>query len=211
MRWRVLSNSSPRALYVERFWTDEEAEIVLKFARPRLARSTVVSGSSGSDTNSIRTSDGMFITDPDQTNHPVLKAARLRASLLSGLAPENIEGTQVLHYIEGHRYLAHPDYFYEDTSAGSHISRGGQRVASMISWLSDCAHGGNTSFPNAQPHRISVPPRKGDAVLFYDCSAEVKDNGFCSPDHTSMHSGDPPEDGADKWVAVFWIRQRAFH
>ena len=35
--------------------------VVLDFARPSLARSTVVSGSSGSATDGIRTSDGMFI------------------------------------------------------------------------------------------------------------------------------------------------------
>ncbi len=41
-RWRVVSRERPRLLSVQRFWTREEAEVILGFARSRVGPSRVV-------------------------------------------------------------------------------------------------------------------------------------------------------------------------
>ena len=171
MTWRTISHESPRAFYAERFWTDEECEWVKGVADAQLRRSEVVGQKGASRKDGVRTSNGMFITHPDQANSPIIQAARQRVSMLVGLPAENVEATQVLRYNPGERYLAHPDYFA--TIFKEHLARGGQRVATILSWLGDTPTGGHTTFPHstnpATGKPYQVPPRKGDAIVFWDC------------------------------------------
>eukprot|EP01062_Namystynia_karyoxenos_P049039 TRINITY_DN3747_c0_g1_i1.p2 TRINITY_DN3747_c0_g1~~TRINITY_DN3747_c0_g1_i1.p2 ORF type:complete len:425 (+),score=120.48 TRINITY_DN3747_c0_g1_i1:105-1277(+) len=205
--WRVLSKRNPRAIYVSRYWNDEECDQIVKWARPSIERSRVVDTKGG--LSDVRTSEGMFLTSPTVYRHPIVEAARRRTALLANLRPENIEATQVLRYKEGQYYVAHPDYFAPQFT--EHLNRGGQRVASLLSWLTDTKEGGETSFPNARPKVITVRPRKGDAVIFWNCEADLRPGEkWCTPDPTSMHRAWPPKHGSEKWVAVQWIRQHRF-
>eukprot|EP00756_Hemistasia_phaeocysticola_P051981 Hpha_TRINITY_DN27167_c0_g1::TRINITY_DN27167_c0_g1_i1::g.29274::m.29274/K00472/P4HA; prolyl 4-hydroxylase len=211
MHWKALSKAKPRLLYIENFLSDEEAEQLVEAAKPKIKRSTVVA-TSGDATNSVRTSQGMFLDSYHERNLPAVKASALRTSVISGLPVENIEALQVLRYTAGQRYLAHPDYFMRQYS--NHLSRGGQRVATILFWLSHQGTGGNTSFPMTQRRgpgkEISVPPKRGDAILFYNCASTLDKDNFCTEDPYSQHQGNPPGDGSEKWVGVYWIRQRKF-
>jgi prolyl 4-hydroxylase len=68
------------------------------------------------------------------------------AATVSG--PENAESLQVLRYETGQKYDAHFDYFHDRNN----LKRGGQRVATVLMYLTDVSKGGETVFPNAEVH-----------------------------------------------------------
>lgn len=75
---------------------------------------------------------------------------------------------------------------------------GGQRIATLITYLSTVPSGGETAFPLLN---VSVAPVKGSALLFFP--ADV--NGV--PDPMSTHRGEPVGAAGDKWIATMWLRQ----
>ncbi|KAJ9465438.1 Prolyl 4-hydroxylase 1 [Diplonema papillatum] len=213
MPWHTISPAHPKCIYMTRFWEDHEADTLLKWAGNKIARSTVVGSKGQGHQNDVRTSEGMFLTHHSFLKHPIIVKARERVSLMTGLPPENVEATQILRYEAGQRYLAHPDYF--QTIYTEHLARGGQRVATIIAWLSDTESGGNTSFPTSRDPNTKKPytvaPKKGDGIVFWSCGPEMTADTYCKPDPFSQHFGEPPVGNATKWVSVFWVRQREFH
>jgi prolyl 4-hydroxylase len=67
-------------------------------------------------------------------------------------------------------------------------------------YLNTPDEGGETVFPRVNIH---IKPRKGDAVLFYNCTP----NGMVDPN--SFHGGARVIAG-EKWIMTKWIRERAF-
>ncbi|CAN7119866.1 unnamed protein product [Brassica rapa subsp. narinosa] len=63
------------------------------------------------------------------------------------------EGLQVLHYEEGQKYEPHYDYFVDEFNT----KNGGQRMATMLMYLTDVEEGGETVFPAANMNFSSVP------------------------------------------------------
>eukprot|EP01062_Namystynia_karyoxenos_P077414 TRINITY_DN7793_c0_g1_i1.p1 TRINITY_DN7793_c0_g1~~TRINITY_DN7793_c0_g1_i1.p1 ORF type:complete len:366 (+),score=83.14 TRINITY_DN7793_c0_g1_i1:131-1228(+) len=207
MGWRQLREASPRITYVHDFWTPAEAEAIRKLAEPYVKRSEVVSKHEQDSVNRVRTSFGMFLSSAEHRAHPVVIAGTRRASRVSLLPVENIEAIQVLHYDPGQEYRAHPDYF--ERQYKEHLNRGGQRVATVFTWLNEPRDGGETFFPKAGAG-VAVKPKQCDAVVFYSCHQEEDEAGLCKEDPASFHAALPPAPGNEKWAAVFWIRQRAF-
>lgn len=83
----------------------------------------------------------------------------------------------MLHYTNGQKYDAHYDYFHDPVN--SRVDNGGQRVVTVLMYLSTPDEGGETVFPDADS-KVSGPgwsecalkglankPRKGDALMFY--------------------------------------------
>lgn len=60
---------------------------------------------------------------------------------------ENAEGLQVLRYQHGQKYDAHWDYFID--SVNGRPENGGQRLVTVLMYLSDVEEGGETVFPSA--------------------------------------------------------------
>lgn len=58
------------------------------------------------------------------------------------------ESLQVLRYETGQKYDAHFDYFHDRNN----LKLGGQRVATVLMYLTDVNKGGETVFPNAEVH-----------------------------------------------------------
>ena len=67
---------------------------------------------------------------------------------------ENQEGFQILHYIDGQKYEPHHDYFHDKVNQSP--SHGGQRVATMLMYLTTVEEGGETVFPQAD-RKVSGP------------------------------------------------------
>jgi prolyl 4-hydroxylase len=104
-----------------------------------------------------------------------------------------------IRYNHGEETATHYDYFNPLTPNGAmKIGIYGQRIATCLMYLSDVEEGGCTSFPEL---KIKVPPRKGDAIVFYNC----KPNGEVDP--LSSHQGDLVIKGP-KWVAIKLINKR---
>ena len=195
-------STSPRIYLIENFLSSKECDHLMALATPHLKRSTVIDdhAAGGSILDSRRTSQGMFIVEhlKDRT----VKKIEKRLATLTELPIQNGEAIQVLQYRERAEYQPHHDYFNPSTPGGiSHLNRGGQRVASVIMYLNTPKEGGETIFPMA---KISVTPKKGSAVLFYNCLPTGEVDGL------SLHGGAPVIAG-EKWIATKWIREGEFH
>lgn len=198
----VLSET-PRIFYIEKFLTDAECNHLMERAKPQLKRSTVVSNAlvngNVDQVDAARTSQGMFLERPSWDK--IVQRVEKKIADLTRLPESHGEGMQILRYALGGEYRPHYDYFDPHTPGGAACyNRGGQRVASMIIYLTDTEEGGETIFPEVG---VAVQPVKGSAVLFYNCTPDGKE------DPLSLHGGAPVLKG-EKWVAVKWLRKGVF-
>ncbi|KAG2720945.1 hypothetical protein I3760_02G058100 [Carya illinoinensis] len=164
---------SPRIILLHNFLSNEECDYLRAIALPRLQISTVVDTKTGKGIKSdVRTSSGMFLS-PEEKKYPMIQAIEKRISIYSQVPVENGELIQVLRYEKTQFYKPHHDYFSDTFN----VKRGGQRIATILMYLSDNVEGGETYFPLAGSGEcscggkmvkgLSVKPIKGDAVLFW--------------------------------------------
>ena len=187
----------PRVVLFDGFMTPEECQALMDQASPRLARSeTVDNANGGNEVNAARTSDGMFFSRGESeliTRIEARIAALLRWPVSHG------EGLQVLRYRPGAEYLPHFDYF-DPVHPGSAavLTRGGQRVGTLVMYLNAPQRGGSTTFPAIG---LEVAPVQGSAVFF----------SYDRPDASTgtLHGGAPVLEG-EKWVATKWLREGEF-
>ena len=211
MVWSSLKSSQPRIIYGHSTLALDECDRLVDRVRSRLIRSNVNGGVHGEAVQSqSRTSQGTFLVGDGDMKFDVNVKLRTKIASLMGLPEVNAEATQILRYGGGQQYLPHLDSFKASNVAT--MKRGGQRLASAITWLNDVSLGGETKFPAAvqdpggpRQTGFTVAPRKGDTILFYDLQEDW------SIDQTSLHGGDPPAEGQEKFVAVLWFHPRVFH
>ncbi|KAG9140306.1 hypothetical protein Leryth_023937 [Lithospermum erythrorhizon] len=188
----------------------QECDYLRTLAKPRLQISTVVDAATGKGIKSdVRTSSGMFL-NPDERKYPIIQAIEKRISVYSQIPVENGERIQVLRYDKNQYYRPHNDYF----SDAFNIKHGGQRVATMLMYLSDNVEGGETYFPQAGSAECScggklvkgvcLKPNEGDAVLFWSMGLDGQS------DPKSIHGGCQVLSG-EKWSATKWMRQKTAH
>ena len=191
----VLAN--PRIVVFGNVLSDEECDALIALAKPRLARSlTVETKTGGEELNADRTSDGMFF---QRGEHELVQRIEARLARLVNWPEENGEGLQILHYTAGAQYKPHYDYFDpNELGTPTILKRGGQRVATIVMYLSEPEKGGGTVFPDIH---LEVAPKKGNAVFF---SYERP-----HPSTRTLHGGSPVIAG-EKWVATKWLRERVF-
>ncbi|GLT59558.1 hypothetical protein SLA2020_323700 [Shorea laevis] len=198
---------SPRIIILHNFLSVQECDYLTATARPRLQISTVVDTKTGKGIKSdVRTSSGMFL-NPSEKKYPMVQAIEKRISVYSQIPVENGELIQVLRYEQNQFYKPHHDYFSDTFN----LKRGGQRIATMLMYLSDGVEGGETYFPMAGSGECScggktmkgmcVKPIKGDAVLFWSMGLDGQS------DPNSIHGGCEVLSG-EKWSATKWMRQR---
>ncbi|QHO40354.1 putative prolyl 4-hydroxylase [Arachis hypogaea] len=124
---------------------------------------------------------------------------------------EHGEGLQVLHYEVGQKYEPHYDYFQDEFNT----KNGGQRIATVLMYLTDVEEGGETVFPAAKGNFSSLPwwnelsdcgkkglsikPKRGDALLFWSMRPDA------TLDPSSLHGGCPVIKG-NKWSSTKWMR-----
>ncbi|XP_076451239.1 prolyl 4-hydroxylase subunit alpha-3-like [Babylonia areolata] len=104
------------------------------------------------------------------------------------------EAFQIVNYGLGGHYDVHMDPFDSwalEDGAGEY----GERLATFLIYLSDVEKGGNTVFVHS---RISVAPRKGKALFWYNFDPKLQ------KDFNTSHAGCPVMVG-QKWIANKWI------
>jgi prolyl 4-hydroxylase len=194
----VLSSlSEPRVVVLGGLLSDEECDALIAYGADRLAPSLVVSDdAAGEATHPGRTSRGAMLK---RAECELVARIEERLAALTHWPVDRGEGLQVLHYGPGNRYEPHYDWF-DPSSPGARkqLQRGGQRLATIIMYLSDVEQGGCTAFPKLG---LQVAPKKGNAVFFANASA------FGQPDEKTLHGGDPVLAGV-KFVATKWLRMR---
>ncbi|MFN3957016.1 MAG: 2OG-Fe(II) oxygenase [Tepidimonas ignava] len=187
----------PRLAVLGNVLAPEECDALMRLAEPRLKRSrTVQTATGGEELNADRTSDGMFFRRGET---PLIQRIEARLSRLVQWPVENGEGLQVLRYRPGAQYKPHYDYFDPRAPGTPRITaRGGQRVATLVMYLSEPVRGGGTTFPDIG---LEVLPQRGGAVFFaYDRP---------DPATLTLHGGAPVLEG-EKWVATKWLRETEF-
>ncbi len=190
--------ANPRVIVFGNLLSDEECDALIDLARPRLARSlTVETKTGGEELNADRTSSGMFF---QRGEHDVVKRLEARIARLVNWPEENGEGLQILHYTAGAEYKPHYDYFDpNEPGTPTILKRGGQRVATLVMYLSEPEKGGGTVFPDIH---MEVAPKRGNAVFF------SYDRPHAST--RTLHGGSPVLAG-EKWIATKWLREREFN
>ncbi|KAL1474591.1 hypothetical protein MTO96_037865 [Rhipicephalus appendiculatus] len=88
-----------------------------------------------------------------------------RITVATGLSLESAEAYQVANYGLGGHYAPHMDAHVFDKVADHVDIAEGNRLATMLMYLSDVAAGGATAFVNLG---IAVKPRVPDALFWYD-------------------------------------------
>ena len=189
--------TEPRVVVFGNLLGDDECDALIAVARPRMMRSlTVATDERGEAPSDDRTSSGMFF---ERGENELVARVEARIARLVNWPVENGEGLQILRYAPGAQYRPHYDYFDPDEPGTAAIlRRGGQRVATLVMYLSEPEKGGGTTFPNAH---LEVAPKRGNAVFF---SYERPDPGTFT-----LHGGAPVIAG-EKWIATKWLREREF-
>jgi prolyl 4-hydroxylase len=227
--WIEQISWSPRAQVYHNFLTPEECAHLIDLARPHMSVASVVDKKTGaSKASDVRTSTGHFLR---RGQDEIVSRIEERLSAFAMIPTDHGEGMQILRYEPGQKYDPHFDYFQDDQN----IKRGGQRVATVVMYLSDVVRGGETVFPNAEPlaeeyraryaaasEEGTSPQETGGEAIATSASACASNalrvrakRGdallFWSVDPTgmddprSLHGGCAVEEG-EKWTATKWMR-----
>ncbi|PKA58830.1 prolyl 4-hydroxylase [Apostasia shenzhenica] len=207
-QWTEVLSWEPRAFIYHNFLSKDECEYLIGLAKPRMSKSTVVDSTTGKSKDSrVRTSSGMFLR---RGHDKIIQAIEKRIADYTFIPVEHGEGLQVLHYEEGQKYEPHFDYFLDEFNT----KNGGQRIATVLMYLSDVEEGGETVFPSAKVNSSSLPsykdlsdcgkkglsvrPKMGDALLFWSMRPDA------TLDPSSLHGGCPVIKG-HKWSSTKWM------
>ncbi|KAF1869649.1 hypothetical protein Lal_00017224, partial [Lupinus albus] len=197
----------PRAFLYKGFLSDKECDHLINVARDKMTKSMVADYESGKPVLSdIRTSSGMFLS---KAQDKVIAAIEARIATWTFLPYENGENMQILHYEKSQKYEPHFDYLLDKYNQ----QFGGNRVATVLMYLSNVEKGGETVFPESDPTLFqpkdeswsecaqmgyAVKPKKGDALLFFSLLPNT------TIDTRSLHGSCPVIEG-EKWSATKWI------
>ncbi|XP_061359276.1 probable prolyl 4-hydroxylase 3 isoform X1 [Gastrolobium bilobum] len=207
-QWTEFLSWEPRAIVYHNFLSKEECDYLINLAKPFMVKSSVVDSKTGKSTESrVRTSSGMFLK---RGKDKIIQNIEKRIADFTFIPVENGEGLQVLHYEVGQKYEPHYDYFLDEFNT----KNGGQRIATVLMYLSDVEEGGETIFPAAKANFSSVPwwndlsecarkgisvkPKMGDALLFWSMRPDA------TLDPSSLHGGCPVIRG-NKWSSTKWM------
>ncbi|OIT22181.1 PREDICTED: probable prolyl 4-hydroxylase 10 [Nicotiana attenuata] len=208
-QWVEVISLEPRAYIYHNFLSKEECEYLISLAKPHMQKSTVVDSATGKSKDSrVRTSSGTFLA---RGRDKVIRNIEKKIADFTFIPVEHGEGLQVLHYEVGQKYEPHYDYFLDEFNT----KNGGQRIATVLMYLSDVEEGGETVFPAAKGNYSAVPwwnelsecgkgglsvkPKRGDALLFWSMKPDA------TLDPSSLHGGCPVIKG-NKWSSTKWIR-----
>ncbi|KAF2312457.1 hypothetical protein GH714_034737 [Hevea brasiliensis] len=207
--WAEVISWEPRAFIYHNFLSKEECDYLINLAKPQMQKSTVVDSETGKSKDSrVRTSSGTFLP---RGRDKKIREIEKRIADFTFIPVEHGEGLQVLHYEVGQKYEPHFDYFMDEFNT----KNGGQRIATVLMYLSDVEEGGETVFPSAKGNYSAVPwwnelsecgkgglsvkPKMGDALLFWSMKPDA------SLDPSSLHGGCAVIKG-NKWSATKWMR-----
>lgn len=159
---------------------------------------SIVGGVHGSDErdDAMRTSEQQWCQNDCEKSAPVEELTR-RVESLIGIHRRHFDWLQVLRYQAGQYYRPHTDFVPEHATMPV-----GPRVLTFFLYLKD-VEGGDTRFPYLN---ISVPPRKGSALLW----PSVLDSDPFSEDTRTLHEGRPPLDNSSKLAMNFWVHQYSY-
>jgi hypothetical protein len=188
---------APRIVVLPNLLPDWACDYVMALSGPVLTRGKVLDETGGESVRAERTNTVMNfgLVDSDA----LLELINTRLAGAAGMPPEHAEGLGVLHYAPGEEYAPHVDYIPDTPANAAQLAQRGQRVRTLLVYLSEDFEGGATEFLRLD--KACKPPR--GAGLIFD---NVTPAGEVDP--MSLHRGAPPTAG-QKWVISKWFRTRA--
>ncbi|EDV53054.1 prolyl 4-hydroxylase subunit alpha-2 [Drosophila erecta] len=172
-----------------------EIDVIRKLTENRLMRATVT-GHNESLVSNVRTSQFTFIP---ASAHKVLSTIDQRVADMTNLNMKYAEDHQFANYGIGGHYGQHMDWFYQTTFDAGLVSSPemGNRIATVLFYLSDVSQGGGTAFPQL---RTLLKPKKYAAAFWHNLHASGVG------DVRTQHGACPIIAGS-KWVQNRWIRE----
>lgn len=194
---RMLS-LAPRIGTVEGLIAPRVCDWIVERARPHMQRAQVYDPQDAQGRTSLARTNSEMRFAFEQLDLVVMFTAE-KIAALTGFSLSNMEPSSVLHYLPGQEFRLHYDYLDPAIPAyAAAAAQTGQRVATLLIYLSEDFDGGATDFPEA---RLRFKGRKGDAVFFHNVTPEGR------PDTRTLHAGLAPTRG-EKWLFSQWIRDK---
>ncbi|XP_049537788.1 prolyl 4-hydroxylase subunit alpha-1 isoform X2 [Anopheles darlingi] len=176
--------------------SDREIELIKHYARPRFRRATVQNYKTGElEFANYRISKSAWLKD---TEHEVIRTVSQRVEDMTGLTMATAEELQVVNYGIGGHYEPHFDFARREERNAFKSLGTGNRIATVLFYMSDVTQGGATVFPSLN---LALRPRKGTAAFWHNLHASG--NG----DYATRHAACPVLTGT-KWVSNKWIHER---
>ncbi|KAG9459681.1 hypothetical protein H6P81_004189 [Aristolochia fimbriata] len=204
----------PRAILYKDFLSNEECDHLILLARSRLKRSTETAHELRNITISPgRTISGVFL---DKGQDELVRRIEDRISSWTLLPKENGGPLHIMLYEAEEKNEPHYKDFQDKT-----INPGaGQRLATVLIYLSNVSKGGETIIPKSiqlidaelkdetwspcAKASYAVKPMKGNALLFFNLHLNLTE------DDSSLHGSCPVSEG-ENWVATKWIHTRKYY
>jgi len=175
--------------------TENQNREILQYASSRFSPSVVGGGLKNIVDSQSRISETAWIPK----ENPIVRDIYQKICSKYNLNFENAEDLQVVKYEANNFYKAHHDSFpfYEP----DFLSQGGHRVLTILIYLNDDFHGGETRFPNLDK---TIKPVRNSAIVFHPLD---KENKKCHP--KALHAGMPVKYGT-KYICNIWIRESPY-
>lgn len=186
---------SPRIVLYRDVMYDSEIDLIKSMAQPRLRRATVQNYKTGElEVANYRISKSAWLKEPE---HPVVERISRRVEHMTGLTTSTAEELQVVNYGIGGHYEPHYD-FARPGEANAFKSLGtGNRIATVLFYMSDVAQGGATVFTSLN---LSLWPEKGTAAFWHNLHSSG------DGDYLTRHAACPVLTGS-KWVSNKWLHE----
>lgn len=186
----------PRIVIYHDVLYDSEIETIKRLAQPRFRRATVQNYKTGElETANYRISKSAWLKDEE---HHHIATVNQRVGDLSSLTMTTAEELQVVNYGIGGHYEPHFDFARKEERNAFKSLGTGNRIATVLFYMSDVPQGGATVFPTL---KVTLWPRKGSAAFWHN----LYPNG--EGDFLTRHAACPVLTGS-KWVSNKWIHER---
>jgi prolyl 4-hydroxylase len=202
---KILSND-PVIYTIDNFLTKEECNHIINITDNNMNRGRLCD-TKNPVTNS-RTNDVKWL-DKDYDNIILDITKKIANIIYDEKYVKNInkedyfnysEKLQVIRYYENQEYKAHYDGWYPGTEKwDKYCKQYGQRMITVLVYLSDVEEGGGTKFPK---NNITILPKIGKLLVFHNCHYNTN-----ILHDKSLHAGLPVIKGT-KWAFNLWFREK---
>ncbi|XP_063822673.1 prolyl 4-hydroxylase subunit alpha-1-like [Ostrinia nubilalis] len=173
--------------------SDDEIHFIQEAAKPRFKRAVVHDPKTGELVPAnYRISKSAWLRDEESA---VIERVSQRVADMTGLSMETAEDLQVVNYGIGGHYEPHYDFARKQENAFKKFS--GNRIATVLFYMSDVAQGGATVFTKLG---LSLFPEKGAAAFWLNLHPSGEG------DLATRHAACPVLRGS-KWVSNKWLHQ----